>query len=94
MVEAYNEFRGVTDPLAVWLEANTIDQAESFVVNTDLIQAYNSDAKRDGHQVMTATSFGTALRIIKPKILRRQRTVGGILQWGWVGLGLKTHVDG
>jgi putative DNA primase/helicase len=94
MVEAYNEFRGVTDPLAVWLEANTIDQADAFVVNTDLFQAYNSDAKRDGHQVMTTTSFGTALRIIKPKILRRQRTVGGVLQWGWVGLGLKSYVEG
>jgi putative DNA primase/helicase len=93
MAEARQEFRQVTDPLAVWLDRSTIEQSAALVTKSALLSAYNLAAAREGKPSMTSTGFGIALRRLRPKLEDAQRTVAGKLEWVWLGLGLRLPED-
>jgi putative DNA primase/helicase len=93
MTAAREEFREVTDPVAVWLDRWSIERSNSFVAKNALLSAYNLAAAREGRPAMTATGFGLALRRLRPNIEDAQRTMAGKLEWVWLGLGLRTPED-
>src|SRR5262249_23717981 len=73
-------FRRQSDPLSVWLMLRTVcDTADdNLAVACDLlIDAYNRDCEREGKPGMTSTSFGSAVRALRPGVERVQRTVSG-----------------
>ena len=88
--EAFDEFRTMTNPLAVWLERYTLDGPDALVPCVALQGAYNAEAERKGRSPMTNTAFGAALRNLRNKVERKQRTVHGNAQWCYVGIGM-TH---
>ena len=90
MRETWAEFRAVTDPVAVWLEAHTAEDPAGFVVNAELYGAYLAQADAQGQLRLTATAFGLALKQLRPGLVKKQRTLGGKPQWGWQGLAVRT----
>jgi len=85
---AWRDFHATTDPLAVWLSRFTIDTPEAFCPGMVLRIAYNAAAEREGRPTLTETAFGRAIRKQRPNLQYKQRTVGGRLQWCFIGIGL------
>jgi len=88
MAAAADELRKITDPLAVWLDRYTVEKPEATIAKGALHVAYNAAANAEGRPVMTPTAFGRALKRLRPTVQDAQRTIGGRLQWAWVGLGM------
>jgi putative DNA primase/helicase len=88
---ALAEFREVTDPVAVWLDRQTVSHANASISKRDLQTAYNLACEHDGRPPMTKQAFGRAVKKHRPDIEEAQRTVGLGLQWFYVGLGLKAE---
>jgi hypothetical protein len=89
MVEAWEEFKAMTDPVAVWLENNTVTGANAWVAKSALIAAYNKAAEDSGRAGLTAQAFGRAIKRARPDVGEAQRTVGGRQVKCYTGLGLK-----
>ena len=85
---AHDAFRQSTDPLAVWLEHNTIEGSDMKVPKQDLIKAFNAAAYRQGLETKTEKAFTMALKKLKPRIQSSQRTIGGKLSHCWLGIEL------
>jgi putative DNA primase/helicase len=89
MREAWNEFRMVTDHLAVWLEQATVEYANALTTKNALRIAYNAARDRDGLSAMTAAAIGRAIRKLRPNMEEAQRTINGKVEWVYLGIGLK-----
>lgn len=89
MRQALAEFRAATDPLAVWLDRNTIDDPNGYVLAKQLRLAYGADCERRGKNPMTDRAFKPALTRLRPGVSRGQRTINGVKgQWCYVGIRL------
>lgn len=86
--KAWREFWSTTDPLAVWLDRYTVDDPNTYVVKRVLRVAFNGHMERQGRPAMTETAFGLALSKHRPSVASKQRTVGGRMQWCYVGIGI------
>ena len=84
---AWDEFRQVTEPLAVWLDRETVDCGE--VTKKALLVAYNEFAARTGQPPMNRQGFGRAIRRLRTKVGEAQR--GPDKEWVYVGLGLRAE---
>jgi putative DNA primase/helicase len=89
MVEAWEQLRSATDPLAVWLDRATVQGSDLFVRQGDLITAYGADCDRAGRPLMTKNLFGRAFKRYRPAATEAQRTIGGRRQWCYAGIGLR-----
>jgi putative DNA primase/helicase len=90
MRQAAEEFRQTTDPLAVWLDRNTVEHQDAMISKDALVQAYNADGDRAGRPRVSSNGFGRALRRLRPRLEEAQRTWEGRPQvWVWLGLGLR-----
>ena len=87
--DALADFRQSTDPLAVWLDRNTVDLGSVFVSKSDLCDAYNAQCDREGRPFMNSKAFGHALKRLRPHITEGQRATGGRKVWVWNGIGLR-----
>ena len=87
---AMDEFRQTTDPLAVWLDRNTVGRPDAFVRQDTLCAMYNDDCTRRGRPTTTKQAFGRALIQLRPKLEKRQKTVNGVSTWCYFGIGLLT----
>lgn len=88
---AMDEFRQTTDPVAVWLDRNTVLEPEAVIPADRLWQDYNQDCVAKGRPTVSKTALGRAVAQLRPTIEKRQRTVNGRLSWCYAGLG--TVVD-
>lgn len=91
MAAARQEFRQLTDPVAVWLEGMTVKSASAQTPKEELFRKYNEMAERDGRPVVTNAAFGATIHRLLPDIKDGQRTVGGRRMWVWLGLGLRSR---
>jgi putative DNA primase/helicase len=85
---AWDEFHATTDPLAVWLDRNTVDDAQATTTKQLLRVAYNAAAERAGRPAMSAKAFTQAINKLRPDVQEAQRTVSGRVQWCYLGIGL------
>lgn len=92
MVEALGDFRQSTDPIAVWLDRNTVENPSEFIFKFDLCDAYNANSNQEGRPWMNNKAFGHALKRVRPNIEEGQRTVNGVKLWAWIGMELKTRM--
>lgn len=90
MKRAWSEFRSATDPLTVWLDNYTVDVPTMMVAKADLIAAFNRHSADAGRPPLTKSAFGLALKRARPGINEGQRTLGGRVQWVYMGIGLRT----
>jgi P4 family phage/plasmid primase-like protien len=91
MKEAREEFQAVTDPFAVWLIRQTIDDSHGVSTKERLRNAYNSFASQQGHPMQSDMAITMALKKHRPSVQRLQRTVDGKVQWCFVGIALSTE---
>jgi len=85
---ALDEFRQATDPLAVWLDRNSILQSDAFVSQDHLCRVYNQDCSAKGRPAVSKTAFGRAIAQLRPTVEKRQRTVNDVQYWCYIGMGL------
>ena len=90
MRDAWNEFRESTDPLSVWLDSHTVEGPDVLVSKSELLLAYNADARHDQRPTLTGKGLGQALKRLRPRIEEAQRTIAGAVAWVWLGIGLQT----
>jgi len=93
MREAWEEFKAMTDPIAVWLENNTVADANAWVAKGLLLKAYNATCDEQGRAGLTAQAFGRSIKRARPEVGEAQRTVGGRQVKCYTGLGLKGGDD-
>jgi putative DNA primase/helicase len=84
---ATDEFRQTTDPVAVWLDRNTVLEPDSLVPADRLWQDYNQDCMAKSRPTVSKTAFGLALAQLRPTVEKRQRTVNDRLSWCYIGIG-------
>jgi P4 family phage/plasmid primase-like protien len=88
--QAMNEFRQTTDPMAVWLDSNTLVKSGAFVAADHLYNLFSLECVRKNRPTPTTTAFGRAISHLRPTVEKKQRTVNGALRWCYVGIGLLT----
>ncbi|MEN6640952.1 MAG: phage/plasmid primase, P4 family [Armatimonadia bacterium] len=89
MQEAWGEFRTITDPLAVWLDRDTILDPAAVTPKEHLRRAYNAFCERTGKPPAMDRQFGKALKRLRPDLQHSQRNVGDTKTWVWLGIGLR-----
>jgi putative DNA primase/helicase len=88
---ALDEFRRTTDPLAVWLDQNTIERPDAVVPKDRLRNAYSQACQEAGRPVLGDVHFTGALRRLRPKVEPAKRRIDGRLTPVYVGLGFLTQ---
>jgi putative DNA primase/helicase len=87
MSEAWQEFWAMTDPLARWLDENTLGNSLAFVPASDLMSRYNDDALAAGRPPLNKTAFGLAIRRLRPGVIFTRQQVACIRREGYRGIG-------
>ena len=82
-----DEFRQTTDPVAVWLDRNTVLEPDAVIPADRLWQDYNQDSVAKGRPTVSKTALGRAIAQLRPTVEKRQRTVNDRLSWCYVGIG-------
>lgn len=85
---AFDEFRRTTDPLAVWLDENTVERSGAFIPKDELRRAYSQACHDNGRPIMPENQFTAALQRLRPKLKPAQRRINGKPTRVFVGLGL------
>jgi len=65
MIAALEEFQQMTDPFAIWVKREVIDDDKSFVEKSKVYERYVADMHLKGLDVMTETAFFTRFKAIK-----------------------------
>jgi P4 family phage/plasmid primase-like protien len=91
---ALDEFRRTTDPLAVWLDQNTVEHHEAMIVKDELRTAYAKVCQDMGRPIMPVTQFTAALRRLRPKVEPAQRRINGRPTHVFIGLGFMAQDPG
>ncbi len=86
LVQAKQEFRATTDPLAVWITQATMSVSGAYIPKRRLLEEYNVEAARQGYPRMTANAFGRALRRLLPGLRDAQRVVAGRTVEVWLDI--------
>jgi putative DNA primase/helicase len=86
--ETRQEFKAVTDPLAVWLEQNTVQLPTAMVAKGELMGAFNRHLTGTGKPPMSQMALGQAMKRAVPGIEEAQRTWRGKEKtWVYNGIG-------
>jgi len=88
---ALDEFRETTDPMAVWLDQNTVERSDAIVAKDAVRRAYSQVCQENGRPIMTDVQFTGALKRLRPKVEPSRRTVDGKKVLVFLGLGMVTQ---
>jgi P4 family phage/plasmid primase-like protien len=88
--EALQEFISTTDPLAVYLDSNTLEKPGAVLPKERLRSAYGQVCQEAGRPVLGEVQFTSALRRLRPKVQVAQRRVDGRPTRVFIGLGFVT----
>jgi phage/plasmid-associated DNA primase len=89
---AWVEFRDQTDPLANWLDHQTVPTPTAFISRKDLRIKYANYLKVEGRPPMGEKTLYAGVRRLRPMVKEGQKMVGGTSERGFYGLGLKTDM--
>ena len=88
MIEAFEDFRAATDPLNVWITANTIGGGEMVVPQKVLATEYRKFATANNLPPATSNAITKTIQRVYPRAVLAQRVVASEKVWAWLGLGL------
>jgi putative DNA primase/helicase len=89
---ALDEFRRTTDPLAVWLDQDTVERPDAMIPKDKLRSSYGQVCQDAGRPIMGEVQFSAALKRLRPKVEPAKRTVDGKrFTPVYLGLGFVTH---
>ncbi len=89
--QAWDQFRQTTDPLAVFLDANTVENPASYLPKLKLRELYTADCRDNGRPLLPEAVFTERLRRLRPRVTTGQRTAKKT--WCFVGIGLRTDEE-
>ncbi len=89
MRHAWNEFRQETDPLAVWLDRETVAEPEAITPRHIVRDTFAADCRQRGQTPLSGTNFGLAIKRLRPGLHEAQRTFSGKVTWCYIGLRLR-----
>ena len=89
MKAALDEFRDTTDFIRGWISRACVEGPAQVSKKSELVRAYNAEAMKDGHPLVTAIAFGKALKRHRPKLIEKQHLIGTDRVWCWEGIALK-----
>ncbi len=87
---AWQDFRSTTDPLAVWLDANTVETPEGRIEKDKLREMYRSDCKDNGRPLLWDEAFTKRLRSLRPRVQVGQFRINGAVKGCFKGIGLRS----
>jgi P4 family phage/plasmid primase-like protien len=87
--QQWKEFQGAANPLALWLEAETVSSGSALITKERLHAVYALDCLNANRPVMTKQMFGRALKRLRPELEEVQREVDGARRWIYLGIGLR-----
>ena len=90
---AFEEFRETTDPLATWLDRQTIISFGACIPKDALVSSYNQECERRNRAGVTKTAFTQALHRLRPIVAEDKRTVNGSRVPVYNGIAWKSHRD-
>jgi putative DNA primase/helicase len=90
MKAAWDDFRCTTDPLAAWLESNTIEVPGAVMPKQQLRTLYGQSCLDAGRAVPFDNQFTAALRRFRPGVVTTERRLQKTLTKVFVGIGMKT----
>jgi phage/plasmid-associated DNA primase len=88
MLDAKQEFRELTDPLAIWLERNCVLHSNSFIPKSKLLSEYNRDNQKHRRPTISNNAFTRAISRLHPQLIEIQPTIAGKRERCWSGIGL------
>jgi len=89
MEEALDNYRRLTEPLAVWLDAETESDPSSLMPKRLLRDGYNEERAAQGELPMPEEAFGRALKRLRPQLEEGQRMIDGSRRWVYLGIRFK-----
>ena len=90
---AWRHTRERPDPIAIWLEKQTIEDSEDFVPRGELHRQYSLWAVEQKHPAISPKAFMNTIRDLRPALKEGQRTVSGRREHVFLGLGLKAETQ-
>ena len=87
--EQWKEFQRATNPVGLWLEAETVVSGSALVAQDELHAAYALACTKANQPIVTKQMFGRSLRRLRPELREAQRTIGGSRRWVYLGMGMK-----
>jgi hypothetical protein len=87
--EQGKEFQRATNPLGLWLEAETVSTGSALVAQDELHAAYALACTKANQPIVTKQMFGRNLKRLRPELREAQRTIGGRKRWVYLGMGMK-----
>jgi putative DNA primase/helicase len=88
---ALEEFRATTDPMSVWLDANTVERPDAMVPKDRLRSMYGQACHEAGRPILGDVQFTAALKRLRPKVEPARRYVNKEKIQVFLGLGLLTQ---
>jgi putative DNA primase/helicase len=86
---ASTEFQQETDPVAVWLDAETQTGPNEVVSKQSLYVKYSGQMRERDECPITQKAFSQAVKRLRPQVREGQPFIGGTRQHAWLGMGLK-----
>jgi putative DNA primase/helicase len=83
------EFQEQTDPVAVWLETETITSPNLQIPKRDLYIYYSGQLHERNEVPLTQKAFSVAVKRLRPHVREGQPIVDGQRVHSWIGLALK-----
>jgi putative DNA primase/helicase len=80
------DLRLAGDPLAAWLQAETVPDPLGSITQEHLYAAYVRACIAANRPAITRQMFGRLFRRCRPEVQEAQRTVGGKRQWVYLGV--------
>lgn len=86
------EFQEYTDPLAVWIDRNTILDPSGVITKKDLFLKYSAESEEAGRPIAPARTFYAAVKRLRPTLQETMRRVNGSPRDVFVGLSFRESV--
>ncbi len=85
---AMDDFRRTTDPLAVWLDQNTVERGDGVIAKEELRRAYGQACQDAGRPVLGDVQFTATLKRLRSKVQPGQRRINGRVTQVYTGIGM------
>lgn len=88
---ARQEYQENTDPLAVWIDRNTVLDPSGVVTKKDLFVKYSAESAEAGRPITPARTFYLAVKRLRPTLQETMRRVNGNPRDVFVGLAFRQN---
>lgn len=103
MTQVLENHRKENDPVSIWFDEFTAESFhdetgklvgdEAMIPMTELYQAYRQSGG-GGQSAKSSIAFGKSLKRYRKKVEKKQKRIDGVVTWVYVGIRLKSEIEG